>query len=335
MKPDDFTSGSVLPVASGSDMSLPGSADGDDWQVLDSGLANMPDPASQPAATASLLDRAVDRVLSIQRPLVLAHLRRVGARNPHMTPAMLTRSLERRYVAAVTAGGGGVGAAAAIPGVGTVAALGIASAETIGFLEATALYAHSLAELHGVALRDPDRARVLVLTLLLGDEGLGLLTQITKQATGGASRTSFWGEIVSTSLPRQLVGPLAGQLKDMFIRKAARAGGASVVSKVLPYGIGAVLGGSGNYVMARRVVARSRTAFGVTPHALPEELAALRAETAAKPTAGERAKNRKAVRALRKSRLLAESPGSDDAEGAADAAVVKASSSHHSSPKSP
>lgn len=255
----------------------------------------------QTAARLSLLDRAVDRVLSIQRPLVLAHLRRVGAKNPGMTPAMLSRALERRYVAAVTAGGGGVGAAAAIPGVGTVAALGIASAETVGFLEATALYAHSLAELHGVTLRDPDRARILVLTLLLGDEGLGLLRQITQQATGGTSRTSFWGDLVSSSMPRQLVGPLAGQLKDMFIRKAARTGGASVVSKVMPYGIGAVLGGSGNYVMARRVVARSRTAFGPAPHVFPLELAELRAETAARPTRKERALERGARRALAKS----------------------------------
>ncbi|WP_140393271.1 hypothetical protein [Leucobacter sp. 7(1)] len=248
----------------------------------------------------TLLDRAVDRVLAIQRPLVLAHLRRVGARNPHMSPALLARSLERRYLAAVTAGGSGVGAAAAVPGIGTVAALGIASAETVGFLEATALYAHSLAELHGVALRDPDRARILVLTLLLGDEGLSLLRQITQQASGGTSRSSFWGELVSSSMPRQLVGPLVGQLKDLFIRKAARAGGASVISKVMPYGIGAVLGGSGNYVMARRVVARSRTAFGPAPHALPDELALLRAETAAKPTLRERSGARKEDRIARK-----------------------------------
>ncbi len=251
-------------------------------------------------ATLSLLDRAVDRVLSIQRPLVLAHLRRVGARTPGLTPAHITRALERRYIAAVTAGGSGVGAAAAIPGVGTVAALGIASAETVGFLEATALYAHSLAELHGVALRDPDRARVLILTLLLGDEGLGLLRQITQQASGGASRSTFWGEIVSSSLPRQLVGPLAGQLKDLFIRKAARTGGASVVSKVMPYGIGAVLGGSGNYVMARRVVARSRTAFGPAPHAFPFEIAQLRADTAARPTRAERSAERAKERTLQK-----------------------------------
>lgn len=257
-------------------------------------------PAPEDAARLSMLDRAVDRVLAIQRPLVLAHLRRVGARNPEMSPAMLARSLERRYLAAVTAGGSGVGAAAAVPGIGTVAALGIASAETVGFLEATALYAHSLAELHGIALRDPDRARILVLTLLLGDEGLGLLRQITQQASGGTSRSSFWGELVSSSMPRQLVGPLVGQLKDMFIRKAARAGGASVISKVMPYGIGAVLGGSGNFVMARRVVARSRTAFGPAPHALPDELAMLRAETAAQPTLRERSVARKGERSARK-----------------------------------
>lgn len=274
---------------------------------------------SDSVATQSLLDRAVDRVLSIQRPLVLAHLRRVGSKNPGMTPALLTRALERRYVAAVTAGGGGVGAAAAIPGVGTIAALGIASAETVGFLEATALFAHSLAELHGITLRDPDRARILVLTLLLGDEGLGLLRQVTQQATGGASRTSFWGDLVSTSLPRQLVGPLAGQLKDMFIRKAARAGGASVVSKVMPYGIGAVLGGSGNYVMARRVVARSRTAFGPAPHAFPHELAELRAETAARPTLKDRAAQRRTQRAVRRATAHFELDGERGPAGASSA----------------
>ena len=259
-----------------------------------------PSVEDQSAATLTLIDRAVDRVLAIQRPLVLAHLRRLGVKNPGMTPAMLTRALERRYVAAVTAGGGGVGAAAAIPGVGTLAALGIASAETVGFLEATALYAHSLAELHGVTLRDPDRARALVLTLLLGDEGITLLRQISQQAGGGASRSSFWGELVSSSLPRQLVGPLAGQLKDMFIRKAAKTGGASVVSKAIPFGVGAVLGGSGNYVMARRVVARSRTAFGPAPHALPLELAELRAATAAKPSLRQRGAERSAERRVRR-----------------------------------
>lgn len=231
----------------------------------------MPTPPAEPGVNP-WLDRTVDRVLSIQRPIVLAHLRRVASRNKHSNPAALTRALEARYIAAVTAGGSAVGATAAVPAVGTVAALALASAETVGFLEATALYAHSLAEVHGITLQDPDRARAIILTLLLGDEGLTLLKQVTSQAKGGATRSSFWGEFVGSVLPRQMLAPLVDQLKGMFLRKVATTGSASVIGKAIPYGVGAVIGGVGNYVLARRVVARSRTAFGPAPLALPLEL---------------------------------------------------------------
>lgn len=223
---------------------------------------------------APLLDRAADRVLAAQRPAVLAHLRGLRARHPHASPARLARLLEHRYLAAVTAGGAAVGATAAVPGIGTAAALALSSAETVGFLEATSLYAQSLAELHGIAISDPDRARVLVLTLLVGDEGLLLLRQVTGEATGGASRRAFWGELVGSAIPNRLIGPVVDQLKGVFVRKLAKTGTASVIGKALPYGVGAVVGGTGNHLLARRVVARSRTAFGPAPHALPEGLAA-------------------------------------------------------------
>ena len=222
---------------------------------------------------APIIDRAADRVLSIQRPLVLAHLGRLRAKHPQASPATLARILQTRYLAAVTGGGAAVGAAAAVPGVGTAAALALTSAETVGFLEATALYAQSLAELHGIAISDPDRARVIVLTLLLGEEGLVLLKQVTGQVRGGPARPAFWGQVVSSAIPRQMLGPLVDRLKSMFVKQAAKAGGASIVGKALPYGIGAVIGGVGNHVMARRVVARSRTAFGPLALVLPVELA--------------------------------------------------------------
>ena len=242
-------------------------------------------PVSGEQSIVPWLDRAVDRVLSVQRPIVMAHLRRVASRNKASSPAALTRALEARYIAAVTAGGSAVGATAAVPAVGTVAALALASAETVGFLEATALYAHSLAELHGITLNDPDRARAIILTLLLGDEGLTLLKQVTSQAKGGATRSTFWGEFVGSVLPRQMLAPLVDQLKGMFLRKVATTGSASVIGKAIPYGVGAVIGGVGNYVLARRVVARSRTAFGPAPHVLPLELTAPR--VAPVPTPGD------------------------------------------------
>ena len=61
-------------------------------------------PVSGEQSINPWLDRTVDRVLSIQRPIVMAHLRRVASRNKTSNPAALTRALEARYIAAVTAG---------------------------------------------------------------------------------------------------------------------------------------------------------------------------------------------------------------------------------------
>lgn len=282
--------------------------------VLDDARPDAGDAAAGGAGSrlehSTLIDRAADRVLAIQRPLVLAHLGRLRAKHPQASPAALERILQTRYLAAVTGGGAAVGATAAVPGVGTAAALALTSAETVGFLEATALYAQSLAELHGVTFTDPDRARVLVLTLLLGEEGLVLLKQVTGQARGGQARPAFWGQIVSSAIPKQMLGPLVDRLKAMFVKQAAKVGGASVIGKALPYGIGAVIGGVGNHVLARRVVARSRTAFGPAPHLLPVEL--VRALDAS-PRASADGRDRRPSRRARKERKALTRTASEDA----------------------
>ena len=61
--------------------------------------------------------QGLDRVLSVQRPAVLAHIRVVRSMHPEATPADLVRTLERRYLLAVTGGGAGVGVVAALLGV--------------------------------------------------------------------------------------------------------------------------------------------------------------------------------------------------------------------------
>ncbi|MGN6742698.1 MAG: hypothetical protein ACTHJL_05295 [Amnibacterium sp.] len=109
-----------------------------------------------------------DRILSVQRPAVLAHLRSVRRQKPDATPAEVIAVLEQRYLAAVTTAGAAAGAAAVLPGVGTAASIAISGAETVGFLEASALFAQSLAELHGIAVEDPERSSTLVMALMLG-----------------------------------------------------------------------------------------------------------------------------------------------------------------------
>ena len=220
-----------------------------------------------------MMVRGLDRVLSIQRPLVLAHIRSIRLRHPAASPDEIVRILERRYLAAVTAGGAAVGATAVVPGIGTGITLALSGAETVGFVESTALFAQSVAEVHGIAVGDPDRARALVMTLMLGKEGVDLVRQLAGQAAGrGTSRSSYWGELVTKSLPRAAVGPLADRLKGVFVRQFAARGGASFVGKALPFGVGAAVGGAGNHLLGRRVLTTSRRAFGSAPLVLPSEL---------------------------------------------------------------
>ena len=218
--------------------------------------------------------RALDRVLALQRPVVLAHLRGVIRRHPDAGPAELARILETRYIAAVTSGGAAVGATAVVPGIGTGVTLALSGVETVGFLETTTLFAQSLAEVHGIQISNPDRARALVLTMLLGEEGVNLVSQLAGQAAGtGPARSSYWGDMVTRTLPRAAVGPAVDQLKSMFIKHFAARAGASWIGKALPFGIGAVIGGAGNGILGRRVVVSARRAFGPAPLDLPADLA--------------------------------------------------------------
>lgn len=217
--------------------------------------------------------RVLDRVLAIQRPVVLAHLRSIRRRHPDASTLDIVGMLERRYLAAVTTGGAAVGATAVVPGVGTGVTLALSGVETLGFLEATALFAQSLAEVHGIPVENPDRARALVLTLMLGKEGVDLVGQLARQASGkGPARDNYWGELITKTIPRAAVGPLVERLKSTFVRQFAARGGASWLGKALPFGIGAAVGGFGNHILGRRVLVNSRRAFGAPPHTLPPEL---------------------------------------------------------------
>jgi len=228
---------------------------------------------SSPANLDPRMVRALDRVLSIQRPVVLAHIRVLRSLHPEAGPEELVRALERRYLIAVTGGGAGVGVVAALPAVGTAASLAVSAAETLGFLEATTLFAQSVTEVHGIALSDPERSRTLVMAMLLGSGGQDLVKQLAAQATGGAPRSRFWGEMVTKQLPRVAVDQIAERIRSAFLRRVAVTQGGSLVGRILPFGIGAVVGGTGNHLLGRRVVQAARQAFGPPPATFPAELA--------------------------------------------------------------
>ena len=217
--------------------------------------------------------RGIDRVLTVQRPVVLAHIRSIRRSRPDASPEQLIRILERRYLAAVTTGGALVGASSAVPAIGTGTSLVLSGVETAGFLEASALFAQSVTEVHGIVVDDPDRARALVMTMVLGTAGSDLVKQLAGQVTGtGTAKSAFWGELLTKSLPLSTIGPIADRIKHTFLKKFTVAQGTNVVGRLIPFGIGAVIGGGGNHLLGRQIVRTSREGFGPAPEVFPSWL---------------------------------------------------------------
>ncbi len=219
------------------------------------------------------VERGIEKLLSVQRPLVVAHVRNLRRRHPDASPSQIIRMLERQYLAAVTTGGAAVGASAVIPGVGVGVSLALSGVETTVFLESSALFAQSVTEVHGIAVTDPERARTLAMALMLGTAGSDLVKQLAGQATGtGPSRSGFWGELVTKSLPKAALGKIADRIKHAFVRRFALTQGTSIIGRAIPFGVGAVIGGTGNHILGRKVVTSSREAFGPAPESFPLEL---------------------------------------------------------------
>ncbi|MGO3180892.1 MAG: hypothetical protein ACTIJR_15270, partial [Brevibacterium linens] len=213
----------------------------------------------------------LSRLLSVQRPVALAYVRSLRRRHPDATPEELIKIIRRHYLTLTTSGGAAVGATAAVPGLGTTAALGVAGVETAGFLEGTALFAQAISEIHGLPVADAKRANALVLGLMLGKDGKNLVQKFSKQNGGVESMFGSWGATVTKQLPAPLVDLLVRKLRKTFIRKFATRAGGSLVGRLLPFGVGAVIGAIVNGQMARKVAAESMEAFGAAPTIFPIE----------------------------------------------------------------
>ncbi|MDP5226369.1 MULTISPECIES: hypothetical protein [Arthrobacter] len=225
------------------------------------------DDAGKPrSGVHSVLLKAVD----VQRPLVVGHLSRLRRKHPNANLAELVVRLERQYLATVTATGAGAGVTAVIPGVGTGTALAVSGVATAAFLEATALFASSVAELHGIRVTDPEKARTMVMAIMLGEEGTALLSAFTGQTFGkGRGAAQVWGTVLRRKTALSGFEPLQGAIQKAFLRSLLKKQGGAFVSRLLPFGVGAVMGGGGNLLMGRAVIANTREAFSALPLVAP------------------------------------------------------------------
>ncbi|WP_280242341.1 hypothetical protein [Nocardia abscessus] len=197
----------------------------------------------------------------LQAPAVAKYVDRIRRSHPDESPAQIIERLEKQYLLAVTGSGSAVGATAAFPGVGTVAAIAAVSAETTFFMEASAVFTLAVASVHGITPEDQEQRRALVLAVVLGESGM----QIVQKSVGTSAKN--WGTAFANRIPG--LSSMNDSLLKRFIIRFITKRAALMAGKVLPAGIGAVIGGAGNRALGKATVSNARKAFGPPPGTWP------------------------------------------------------------------
>jgi hypothetical protein len=225
-------------------------------------------PDEKPSASARALSQIIERGSRVQGPAIAAYVARLRRSHPDATPADIIAGLEKHYLAAVTTTGAAVGSTAAFPGIGTLTAISAVAGETIVFLEATAVFALAVAQVHGIPAGHRERRRALVLSVLVGEEGRQAVADLI-----GPRRTSgAWLSESAGSLPLPMLAQLNNRLLRYFVKRYTLRRTTIAMGKLLPMGAGAVIGGVGNRVMGKKIIANARKAFGPPPNRWPATL---------------------------------------------------------------
>jgi hypothetical protein len=236
------------------------------WSRTKSQLPEVND--EKPSTAAKVLSQIIERGARVQEPAITAYVGRLREHYPGATPAEIIEKLDKHYMAAVMASGAAVGSAAAFPGIGTLVAMSAVAGETVVFLEATAVYVLAVAEAHGIPADHRERRRALVLAVLVGDDGKHAVADLL-----GPGRTSgAWLSDGAATLPLPAVSQLNSRLMRYFVKRYTLKRGAIAFGKLLPVGIGAVVGGAGNRMMGKKIVGHAHAAFGNPPPRWPSPL---------------------------------------------------------------
>ncbi|MGS2806252.1 hypothetical protein [Nocardia sp. MW-W600-9] len=214
------------------------------------------------------IEKAVVDVLDtgskLQAPAVRRYVEFLRERHPAENPAQIVERLEKQYLLAVTGSGAAVGATAAVPGIGTLAALGAISAETAFFMEASALFTLAEAYVHGIEPQDKEARRAMVLAVVLGDAGMA----IVQKGLGTSSKN--WAGTLATKVPG--LSAINNKLLQQFIKRFITKRAALMAGKILPAGIGAAIGGVGNRALGKMTIDNAHKAFGLAPAFWPSPL---------------------------------------------------------------
>jgi hypothetical protein len=141
--------------------------------------------------------------------------------------------------------------------------LATAPLEIASFLELTAVFAHAVAEVHGVHVDDPESKRLLILAVTLGGPGADLVEHLAGRS--GA----HWGRLLVRRVPAETLKRVNKALGRSFLTKYGTKQGALVLGRAAPFFLGSAIGAAGNAALAQGSIAAARRAFGPPPALFP------------------------------------------------------------------
>lgn len=215
---------------------------------------------------SSPLDHLIDKAVTMPSAAIHRHVDKMRARNPHASPAEIIALLEKEYLRVIETTGSAVGAAAAIPAVGTATSTALTTSDIATFFASSAAFSLAVADVHGIRTEEVPRRRALLLATVLGDKG----AQDVENAVGGSGVA--WGKVLLTSMPRTTLHRVNKALTHKFVQRQLAKQGGLALGRILPFGIGAVVGWFGARALGHTVISQSRIAFGPPPEHFPREI---------------------------------------------------------------
>ncbi|QMV85036.1 hypothetical protein HW450_11995 [Corynebacterium hindlerae] len=209
-----------------------------------------------------MLIDGLDHAVRIQTSAVEGYVRWVRGNNPDATPAQIQLELDKHFKRLATGSGGAAGLASALPGVGFVTGAAAVGAESLVFLDAAALYTAASAHLRGVDIRDPERRRALILVVILGAPGTALVDTLLGDI-GTGKDANVAARINRATIPG--LSTINAQLMKMARARLTKRIRNMWIGKLLPLGVGLVVGTVANRKLADQVIKNTRESMGPIP----------------------------------------------------------------------
>jgi hypothetical protein len=202
---------------------------------------------------------ALAALMRRREPAIRERVERLRAENPHLGPDELTRLLIRHTRRRVASTAAASGAAAIVPGLGTLVAIGTATSQSLYALEQETELVLAIAMIYGRELSGSDE-RLLEALIVVGLAGGAVKLRDNVLIAGGQLATVA----AFRRLPHVWLGRTGGRVLTRVLGQALSQRAVSIVARALPLAVGAAAGAGFDWAA---VTLLGRTAMRYYRHA--------------------------------------------------------------------